>query len=121
MPSSVLVGPFRYRITTDVSQTPTPGGQDNYAGRSHHTESVIFIRPDGSLAKRQEVLLHELMHCAVHLSGTDHLLADLAAAKPDETEEQLISVTAPNLLMILQQNPSVLTWLTLATEEDDEP
>lgn len=69
---------------------------------------VIRLDPDAMESHYQEVLWHELGHAIWDAT----MLAHQDLAKQDgEAEEFIISLTAPQELFIMKQNPKLLEWL----------
>lgn len=94
----VKVGPIRYRITEDSSEI-----EEGRCGVTYKQTARIRINPSLSADVRKETLLHEMLHAICSICGID-----------DEdrlTEEEWISRVSPILLMVLQENPDLLSEL----------
>jgi hypothetical protein len=100
MPRTVKVGPHVYRVLVK----PPSVMRDNGVSLDGWCKSPlleIWVVRGLKLSHKQEVLIHELIHAAGRSSFKDRM-----------TEENFVTVLAPALLQILQDNPKVVAFLT---------
>lgn len=96
-PTSVTVGPYRYKVVVDDARIPP----DLY-GLCDKGKHTISLHPDQSAVRLRSTLVHELLHALCDLTGVDD----------DKAEERIVTVLAPALLEVLRKNPRLVDWLT---------
>jgi hypothetical protein len=80
---------------------------DTYCGTTVAHQHVVNIWTEGyDLMTLRTVLLHELLHVAMHAVPL------LMVEDPVEMEEQFVGRADRNLLILLRLNPDVVAWLT---------
>jgi hypothetical protein len=87
----IAFGPYTVRVVQDEA-TDLLLAEGQVQGDSDVARGVIRVRSDLDLARKREVLLHELLH---HVVAVTHL----AAKWSDEEEEEAIRALAPWLAM----------------------
>ena len=98
LPKSVKIGPHTYNIKEDL---PPEGGLYG----SFQSEEGIRLDPRmASLSHKQEVILHEILHSIV--------LNFIPQLKDEEAEEQIVTVMANSLVLVLKDNPELVEFLT---------
>lgn len=107
-PAAVIVGPFKYRVSSKRADLATARRDDPslFSGRTDHASLRILLDPDQCDAKAalQEVLLHEVLHTLTRMTG-------IAVEIDDKLEERLVNRLAPALLDVLQRNPRLVAFL----------
>lgn len=63
-------------------------------------------RPEAHL---RECLIHEVLHAAIGAAGLSHHFHN--SCENDELEEYVVSITAPMLLQIMNDNPHLMAYL----------
>lgn len=117
IPSSIQVGPFRYRIESDPDEFQKRqrkvGGADA-TGFCCNDESLIYIdTEDVSEQAQRDIVLHEMLHACLYVSG-------LHGEGRKLDQEEFISRSASILLDALRRNPELVAYLTEDDEEYDE-
>jgi hypothetical protein len=114
-PGHVRVGYRRYDVRWDAVQALRWDERhgDTYSGGSDHTDHTIHVRPAGAENYKREVLLHEVLHCVVDLTGVGAVL-DQADSDAHET---VVDAVAPALLGVLRDNPGLVAYLTAPDDE----
>lgn len=109
MPTSVRVGPFTYRVTSDRAEMNQRCRDEtaDLLGHCDRRAGVISIEPNQSPDQKRDSLLHESLHGITDLIG-------LAADMSDAEEEQLVRRLSPAILAFLRDNPKVVAFLTEA-------
>jgi hypothetical protein len=98
MPASVKVGPHTYSILRKPA-----GTMPNDNGHVDSNSLEIWIIQRLKRSKAQEILVHELLHACGDISEVPGNVFD---------EENFVTATAPVLLQVLQENPSLVEYLT---------
>lgn len=73
---------------------------ENVTGITYQDKCTIYVSRDLAAPLREDVLLHELLHAAIGVSGAEHVL-DEACDNPREVEERLIRCLTPVLHRLL--------------------
>lgn len=94
----IRVGSLTYSVRNEATEY-----ENGHCGATYHQLSQINIAPMLSDGEYRSTLLHEVMHACAHFVGIDQ------EEKLDE--EQWISKFSPTLLMVLRDNPQLLTAL----------
>ena len=99
-PDSIKIGPFEYTILFKEDMDPFR----ELVGMSHHDDLEIWIKELSEL-KMREVLVHEIIHCILHVYG--------GAPQPEDVLEQESAVTALGFgwLQIVRDNPHIVDWI----------
>jgi hypothetical protein len=111
-PEHAFVGNDTYSIewlTEDEWQDKHLG--DKNGAETHASICAIFmrLRTGAPESRYQEVLLHELTHCAWDTTQLCH--QDFGNIKTDDLEEFVIGIQTAALLFIMKHNPQVVAWL----------
>jgi hypothetical protein len=83
----ITLGPYTIRVLRDEA-TDLILAEEGHEGDSDVKRGVIRVRSDLDHARYREVLLHELMHHAVHLTH-------LQARWSEDEQEEVIRALAP--------------------------
>lgn len=103
IPDSIRV--LAYDI--DVSTPPAIEMDHNEVeGRFLLTSQRIEVRGDRPLMLTREIVLHELLHAVIAISGTRAVME-----MDSEYEESMIAVLSPALLCVLRDNPALMDFL----------
>lgn len=106
LPKSIKVGPYRYAVRVDdATVDKEAGGRDLYAITRTGVHEIVFRKNTEDL---QATLLHEVLHAVWALSGLD------GRWESHPTEEDAIETLDSLLLAVLQENPSLVSYLTAA-------
>ena len=97
MPKSVRIGAHTYTILRKPAGIM---GDDN--GHCDATTLQIWVRQRLRKSKAQEILLHETFHAMV--------LQALGCERP-YTDEEYITVMAPLMLQVIQNNPDWVEYI----------
>lgn len=99
-PREVVVGPFTYSV-----EWPVWAEEDGepMSGRAEHSTLTIFVSTGLHVELQRKVLLHEIMHACVFVTGHN---------SSEVTEEHFIRGTAFALLDVLRDNPEVVRFIT---------
>jgi len=111
MPTSVQVGPFRFRVTTDraeINRFRVENGDAHMVGQARLHEQVIAIDPALVLDQRRDTLLHEIRHVVDMVTGV--------YSGERETAEQNITRSTSTLLDTLRRNPALVACLVAEDE-----
>lgn len=111
-PRSIRLGPRTYDVHVAPAAAEqlvdSPGSSDSHKRRIDLLGSTV---PD----HLRETLFHEVLHQVLDLAG---LTAAHAAAPPevaDELEERIVTRSAPLLLAVLRDNPTLVKFLVEST------
>lgn len=101
VPKTVRVGAHEYKILRKKNgQIKDKDGNEAH-GTSDDSINVIELETPIPPTKGQEIVLHELTHtCFYAVPGID-----------EDTEEKVVTLIAPRLLQILQDNPDLVRYL----------
>lgn len=114
IPPTVRAGFRSYAVTRSVAAVPEAErrGLDGYAGKTFHTDHVLWVAPDLAHGEARETYLHELMHAGLAGTGAQRSLERLVRTDPDaDPEEVYVAAIASTLLALLDGNPQVRAWL----------
>lgn len=109
MISSVKIGPQTFKV--DFRQTRDDGllNESSY-GYTLDQGNLIVVASDMSEDKQKVTLVHEMLHAArMILEGTSK---PKKKAEYEEWEHHFVSIYENAFLMILQDNPDLVAWLT---------
>lgn len=99
IPRTVKVGPHTYTILLRA-KSQMPDGEET-AGHCDPSSLQISIQARMKRSKTQEILFHELGHACTYPE-----LWDTTA-----TDEVFVTATAPRMLQVIQDNPSLVEYL----------
>lgn len=125
-PAAVRIGPLRYRVLVDKTELDAANrdrGADadgEWGAFSDHRRLVIGLDPEEALGSMQHSLMHEVLHCSLRLAGVwpnayADTLRDVDARRVErdkDVEEFTVSALAGPLLIALQENPDLVSYLT---------
>ena len=106
-PSRVKIGHRSYRITSSPQahlEAEAKEGQRLW-GRIDHSQQTITLDPQMGANHAPEVLLHEVLHGVISLTGG-------LTPKDTETEDGIITRLQNGLLGVLRENPALVAYLT---------
>jgi len=109
MITSVKIGPQTFKV--DFRQTRDDGllNESSY-GYTLDQGNLIVVASDMSEDKQKVTLVHEMLHAArMILEGTSK---PKKKAEYEEWEHHFVSIYENAFLMILQDNPDLVAWLT---------
>lgn len=94
IPERIKIGGFDWSIKSDANVTY----EGQIHGSTHNQTQTIFLDQDGTQQKREQTLLHEIMHAIWWQSGlvkrfTDHKM-----------EEEVIDALSNGLYQVLKDN-----------------
>lgn len=109
-PFIVKVGPHRYEVITDRAAIDRNSVVEKAElnGITDHSTLQIVLAPDLAVGVRNEILVHEILHTLVSLSG----LGSNNGTWSDTEEEDVVTRLAPLVLMFIQDNPDVIEQLS---------
>lgn len=124
-PETVTIGHLNYRITFDDAlineYSVREGG--NFAGYSNAAEQVIVLASKSHSGMQagddyvREVLLHEILHQCLRVTGTNPDWD--AKAGVTDVEERTVAAMAGPLLAVLRNNRDLLTYVLDAAPSYD--
>src|SRR3990167_1372955 len=91
-PYRIVIGPHIYNVVADDRLLE----ERDLAGQIRYNEGNIVLRSDLRGNKRRDVLLHEICHGCIHLSGAQ-----------DQRVEGILERLTPMLLHTLRTNPDL--------------
>jgi hypothetical protein len=98
LPATIKVGGFQWTI--EESKDVTHEG--SVFGTTHHHTQKLIIEPDISVQKKNQTILHEMMHAIWWQSGLDRMFGDLKTDR--ENEERIIHALSMGLYQVLTDN-----------------
>lgn len=108
MPKKIHVGGLTYKVEIDSEalnvEAINQGAVRGLYGCTDQESCTILLRKGHGMARRQEVLTHEVLHAINEFSG---LATILGRAK----DEEMCLLTAPILLTVIRQNRSLVDFL----------
>lgn len=105
MPKSVRIGPLTFPIETTplALEAATKDAGSDIDGYSKLSAVSIVVSPTLSPEYAPIVLLHEVLHMVLGVSGTDSF--------DDGVEEAFVLGAAATLLGVLRDNPTLVAYL----------
>ena len=106
-PDRVHVGPHQYDLVYDkeaINRYSVERG-DPCVGQCDSSDLLIIIDPEQAESQIRDTLLHEVLHACCDLIG-------LSCDVDHDIEEKIILRLAPILLLVLRDNPELVTYLT---------
>lgn len=109
-PKSVKIGAQVFRIE---ERDPKKDGMlnDGSYGYTLDSENLIVIDSTIHITKKKVTVLHEILHAARMVWETPNS-KPAKNAGPDEWEHYFIGIWETSLLLVLQDNPKLVEWLT---------
>lgn len=102
-PERVRVGVTTYSITRAEIESE----EDSYCwGKADHPRSRIVIDSRLTIKNATTTLVHELMHCAIFMSGLD-----VKFHNADFSEEDLVAGISNIWYGVMLDNPDLVRWL----------
>ena len=97
IPTEVKVGPHIYRVVVDEDRLLVDSGQ---LGHTNKEKLIIAIEADQAPSQLADTLIHELVHAMLSSMGLD-----------EGTEERVANGLAPDILLLMQDNPELIKYL----------
>lgn len=114
-PQWVQVGPYLYRVHWDRAQMDharVEEGETDLNGRVRYRTAEVWVDPDMAPSYQRVVLLHEVLHAILELSGAvDYSMAT--------TDDDVLRRIDAGLVDLLRRNPLLAAWLTAPDVDDD--
>lgn len=114
LPSKVKIGPQTYKIEF---RDPAKDGMLNDGSHGYTLDggNLIVISKVIDLSKQRITVLHEILHaCKFVFEGYQVAKKDITEL--EEMEHYYISIYENSLIMVMQDNPDLIEWLS---ETDD--
>lgn len=114
LPDFAMVGPMRYSIRVDDAAVDkyAVAKKVDYAAYSDHESCEIFLRGGFSIYGQRESVMHELLHCVMHVTGFWY------HTENDKVNGEEICQSLSNpLIAVLRDNPHITAWLTAVENE----
>jgi Zn-dependent peptidase ImmA (M78 family) len=110
LPSSVKIGPQTFKIEF---RDPAKDGMLNDGSHGYTLEAgnLIVVSKSIDISKQRVTLMHEMLHACKYVFDT-YSPAKKDLSDPDDIEHLYISVYENAILMIIQDNPEIIDWLT---------
>jgi hypothetical protein len=111
LPQTIEVGPYRYRVLTDIDAQITLAGHspdsqdedhDGCVGLTDPHTLTILLDPTQASDALRATFAHELIHA----------IANLCDLGDDNSEEDWAARLGPQLCDVLRRNPAVVAYLT---------
>lgn len=111
MPGKLYIGHLVYEVLEDDATVDRLSVKlrSDLDGVSHNGKQLIAIRPGLGGDYKREVLLHEVLHQCLRVSGADP--DKDAKAGCEDVEERTVVAMAGPLLETLRANPQLYTYL----------
>lgn len=116
LPSSIQVGPVRYRVTADPTEFIRCEHDNQMSGSYGHTDhlsATILLSPDTVESVTRLTLLHEVMHAATESMMGARDWVNLGDDRSSREETVIRAWEAP-FLSVLRDNPDLVAYLTAA-------
>lgn len=112
LPQSIIVGPHKYVVITDVTEVLRKNKELNCTLMGHVDigRCEIFIDQEFAATTQRDTLLHEVLHC---IADSTNLAGDWGT----EREEEVIRRLTPILLDTLRRNPDLVKCLLAESQE----
>lgn len=82
----------------------TPEGEAAYGNIKHTDQTILLSSQFPSKQKRDEVLLHEVIHGVIDLYGINNLI-------PEDNGEAVVELLARGMMQVFQDNPDLVKEL----------
>ena len=107
MPTEIQVGTHTYKIV--LRETKDDAGLEDAYGYTVDSSNLIVIRADMPASKRQQTLLHELLHVIRFVYGSHTV--PTKTASPEDWEHHFITLYEQPLLTVFKDNPDLYDYL----------
>lgn len=94
IPNTLKIGAFDWKIKEDANVAY----EGSINGSTHYGSQTIFITPESTNQKKEEVLIHESMHAIWWQTGLGKRFKD------SQQEEEIIHALAHGLYQMLKDN-----------------
>ena len=101
-PSKIKVGSSVYSCEI-VDEFPRSEDYDGHYGMTNVVTERILVSANQSEGQLKDTVLHEALHAIINRSGW---------RPSDNDEEKLVATISPWLLLVLQDNPKLVAYLT---------
>lgn len=101
-PTSVKVGTSLYSVNV-VDEFPRGEDYQGHYGMTNVVSEEIYVSSKQGAGQMLDTVCHEVMHAIINRAGL---------RLSDEDEEKMISQLVPWLLVVLQDNPKLVAYLT---------
>ena len=108
IPEKIKVGTQVWTIVEHTSKEDGMLYEDNY-GYTLERRNMIVLDKDASDTRKKQVLMHEILHAIRFTFFTGSKMA--AKLSFEDTEHYFIGMYEETLLMVLKDNPDLLTYL----------
>ena len=95
IPEELKIGGFTWKIKQDQDIS----NEGNNFGSTHHSTQQIFIEPKSTVQKKEQCLIHEIMHAIWWQAG----MTDRYKTTPG-VEEEVIQVLSNGIYQVLNDN-----------------
>ena len=116
IPSTVQIGPLRFRVIADKEELRAVRQQyfisDETVGLMHGLTQRILLDPDVAPDEIADTLLHEVLHACFHTSR---------AGLGEKREEKAVRAVCTLLLDTLRRNPELVAFLLNEAPLDEVP
>lgn len=109
LPTSVKIGPQSFKIEF---RDPAKDGMLNDGSHGYTLEAgnLIVVSKGIDITKQRVTLMHEMLHACKFVFDTFAPKKDII--DPDDIEHLYISIYENAILMLMQDNPEIVDWLT---------
>lgn len=97
IPKKLRIGGFVWT----VEESEKVAAEGNVYGSTHHTKQRFFLEPNENLQKKEQVLLHEVLHAIWHQTGLGKRYASDAEKK---MEEEIVHALSMGLYQVIKDN-----------------
>lgn len=96
IPQTVKIGGFVW----SVEENEKVAAEGNVYGSTHHTKQRIFLEPNETPQKKEQTLLHEILHAIWHQTG----LGKRFIGDQSKIEEEIVHALSMSLYQVLKDN-----------------
>lgn len=107
IPNTILIGSQVWTIVEHSSKDDGMLYEDNY-GYTLERKNTIVIDKEASYSRKKQVIMHELLHAIRFTFFTGNKLNMKSSF--EEIEHYFIGMYEEPLLMVLKDNPNLLTY-----------
>jgi Zn-dependent peptidase ImmA (M78 family) len=109
LPTDVKIGPQTFKIEF---RDPARDGMLNDGSHGYTLEAgnLIVVSKSIDISKQRVTLMHEMLHACKYVFDTYSPKKDIS--DPEDVEHLYISIYENAILMIMQDNPDIIEWLT---------
>lgn len=108
IPATIKIGTQVWTIVEHTSKEDGMLYEDNY-GYTLERRNMIVLDKDASDTRKQQVLMHEILHAIRFTFFTGNKMAP--KLNFEDTEHYFIGMYEETLLMVLKDNPDLLKYL----------